>query len=216
MPRAGGCRGVRLKPANLFGVRPRHSVGLVFRPGSQPDDLKADLLKPQSAHFIDERHESFEHGHLVRPDDDSRVARFAAERSRQPAIGYGFVVQEEMPFRGERDDEWNILAVADRLGFGKIHGDLPRTDESGGGQHDHQQHAGGPCSATGPVWTLRPTQVQGVDGEHSAPVWCTMVVTTESSDIDDAHHPLVLVVEDVAVVHGPAAEVGVRDPEPHR
>ena len=36
------------------------------------------------------------------------------------------------------------------------------------------------------------------------------------ADVDDAHHSLVLVVQDVAVVHGAAREVLEVDPDPHR
>lgn len=90
--RAQGCHEGQAKPATLLYALRRHSADPVFRPASQPDDLKADLLESQSSDFVDEGDEAFKHGHFIRPNDHCRVARFSTERSRQAVIRYGFVV----------------------------------------------------------------------------------------------------------------------------
>lgn len=70
------------------------AVDYASRRTSQSNDFQTDLLKSQSADFIDKGDEPFEYGHLIGSNHDRRVAGFIAESGGQAAFRYGVIIQK--------------------------------------------------------------------------------------------------------------------------
>lgn len=112
------------------------------REGSElrADHFQADLAKAEATDTIDDGDESLQPRRFIGADQDQRLAGMGEERGIELLLSDSTIVQEQFTRRRDGNDEWSILPIAGRRGFGQIDWNLACRNECGGGQHNDQKH----------------------------------------------------------------------------